>query len=133
MGVEIPQGDMNTNLITDTITSILAHLKAHNTHKRVLLHCGAARRQGVCAHSGEVPRVHHAHSTTLHLCVLYIECRCPAGRMIDGTRPSQVATSGRTSRPLRSHYKNRPGYLFYRYTMLESARFLPASFPGVGP
>jgi hypothetical protein len=30
MGVEIPQGDMNTNLITDTITSILAHLKAHN-------------------------------------------------------------------------------------------------------
>ena len=31
MGVEIPQGDMNTNLITDTITSVLAHLKAHNT------------------------------------------------------------------------------------------------------
>ena len=30
MGMEIPQGDMNTNLITDTITSILAHLKHIN-------------------------------------------------------------------------------------------------------
>ena len=36
MGVEIPQGDMNTNLITDTITSILAHLKAHNGRARQL-------------------------------------------------------------------------------------------------
>ena len=42
MGVEIPQGDMNTNLITDTITSILAHLKAH---KR----CCCCRQSAHCA------------------------------------------------------------------------------------
>ena len=27
MGMEIPQGDINTNLITSTITSILTHTK----------------------------------------------------------------------------------------------------------
>ena len=30
MGMEIPQGDINTNLITSTITSILTHTQHHN-------------------------------------------------------------------------------------------------------
>ena len=30
MGMEIPQGDINTNLITYTITSILTHTQHHN-------------------------------------------------------------------------------------------------------
>ena len=30
MGMAIPQGDINTNLITSTITSILTHTQHHN-------------------------------------------------------------------------------------------------------
>ena len=33
MGMEIPQGDINTNLITYTITSILTHTQHHKWKK----------------------------------------------------------------------------------------------------
>ena len=35
MGMEIPQGDINTNLITYTITSILTHTQHHKQKKNV--------------------------------------------------------------------------------------------------
>ena len=66
MGVEIPQGDMNTNLITDTITSILAHLKAHNTILPDLLQPftnGNTRHRLHCA--GKIPVNKDLHSSGL--------------------------------------------------------------------